>query len=100
LEPTKRIRRNKSGIQVSNFQAKGSECEVPLAAVDLQVYLQSTSRICTCMHMTAVLCAGSLTEAISMRFEDYMNAVKAFSEPVIGSFTTAEGHGQESISEA
>lgn len=28
--------------------------------------------------------AGSFTEAISMRFEDYLNTVKAFSEPTIG----------------
>ena len=38
-------------------------------------------------------CAGSFTEAISMRFEDYLNAVKAFSEPKIGSLATAAGHG-------
>lgn len=41
--------------------------------------------------------AGSFTEAISMRFEDYLNAVKAFSEPTIGSLATATVHEKEGV---
>lgn len=32
-----------------------------------------------------------------MRFEDYLNAVTAFSKPMIGSLATADSHGQENM---
>lgn len=35
-----------------------------------------------------------------MRFEDYVSAIKTFSNPVIGRFTSGDGIGKENCNEA